>query len=99
MLKKTLFALTLLLGAFAFTAKFPVWGPGDFLSSVPPCVGHRRSLRSQSLRVFFPGSKFSGFDTPIALAGNVDRECRVLEPIADGIGDDGIGDHFAPMIN
>jgi hypothetical protein len=42
--------------------------------------------------------KFSSFDTAIALPGDVDGQRGVLEAVADGVGDDGITDHFAPVI-
>ena len=42
--------------------------------------------------------KFSGFDAAIAFPGDVDGQSRVLEAVADSIGDDRIADHFAPVI-
>jgi hypothetical protein len=42
--------------------------------------------------------KFSGFDAAIAFSGDVDGESRVLEAVADSIGNDRIADDFAPVI-
>jgi hypothetical protein len=46
------------------------------------------------LRVLFLASKFSCFDASVALARDVDREGGLLKSIADGIGNDRIGDDF-----
>jgi hypothetical protein len=61
-------------------------------------MGYRRSRRRRLLRVFFLAGKFSRFDAAITLAGDVDREGGVLQSIADGVGDDGIGDDLRPVI-
>jgi hypothetical protein len=45
------------------------------------------------LAVFLLAGKFSGFDAAIALTGDVDLQGRVLETVADGIGDDGIAEY------
>ena len=50
------------------------------------------------LRVYFLVGNFSGFDAAIALAGDVDGQSGVLQSIADGIGDDGVGNDLGPMI-
>jgi hypothetical protein len=42
--------------------------------------------------------KFSGFDAAIAFPGDVDGESRVLEAVADSIGNDSIADAFAPVV-
>ena len=61
-------------------------------------MGYRRSRGLRVLRDLFLCGKFSGFDAPIGLAGDVDGERGVLESIADGVEDDGIGDDFVPVI-
>ncbi len=50
------------------------------------------------LRVFFLAGKFSGFDAAVALAGDVDGQCGVLKSVADGIGDDGVGNDLRLVI-
>ncbi len=62
-------------------------------------MGYRRSRGGGVLRVLFaPKSKFFGFDAAIALAGDLDGERGVAKAIEDGIGDDGVRDHLAPVI-
>jgi hypothetical protein len=56
----------------------------------PPCMNYRRSRGLRVPRVLFLCGKFSGFDTPIRLAGDVDRQRRVLQPILDGVEDNGV---------
>src|SRR5580700_6786174 len=80
------------------SAGFPSWGPLDFLSWVPPGWGYRRSRRRRFLRVFFLAGKFSRFDAAVTLAGDVDSQGRVLQPVADGIGDHRIGNDLRPVI-
>ena len=60
-------------------------------------MGYRRSRGWGVLRVLFLRGKLSGFDASIRLAGNSDGERRVLQSIADGIEDHGIGDDFVPV--
>ena len=65
----------------------------------PPCMGYRRTRSLGVLRVLFLNDMFSGFDTPIGLAGDVDGERRVLEAIPDGVEDDGSGgSHREPRL-
>jgi hypothetical protein len=55
-------------------------------------MGHRRRRRTGCLRVLLFRRKLAGSDPAIALAGNVESERGVLEPIADRVGDDRIAD-------
>jgi hypothetical protein len=63
----------------------------------PPCMGYRRSRRRGDLRVLFARSKFLCFDASITVARNFDCECRVPQSIEDGIRDDRVRDHLAPV--
>jgi hypothetical protein len=60
-------------------------------------MGYRRSRGLRVLRVLFLCGKFSSFDAPIGRTGNVDGERGLLQAIADGVEDDGIGDQFVPV--
>lgn len=60
-------------------------------------MGYRRSRGSGVLQVLFLRGKFPSFDASIRFAGDGDDERRVLQSIADGIEDHGIGDDFIPV--
>jgi hypothetical protein len=61
-------------------------------------MGHRRSREGGVLRVLFTRSKFARFDGAIAFAGDLDCERGMPQSIEDGIGDDGVRNHLAPVI-
>lgn len=62
-------------------------------------MNFRRSRQNGCLRVFLLGRKLAGFDPAVTLPSDVDGERRVLEAVTDGIGNDGIADHFGPVID
>lgn len=47
---------------------------------------------------FLPIGKLSSFDAAIALSDDVGGEDGVLESIADGVSDDGVGNDFRSVI-
>jgi hypothetical protein len=61
-------------------------------------MGYRRSRRRRVLRVLFARSKFLCFDAAITLSGDFDCKRRVAKAIEDGVGDDRVRDHLAPMV-
>jgi hypothetical protein len=61
-------------------------------------VSYRRSRRRRFLLIFLLAGKFSGFDPSVALAGNMQDQRRLFEAIADGIGDDWVGNDLAPVV-
>ena len=71
---------------------------GGFRVVDPPWMGYRRSRKRGDLRVLFARSKFLRFDASIALAGDFDCQCRVAKAIEDGVRNNCVRDHFAPMV-
>ena len=80
-------------------ARFRVMDPPGFGVMDPPCMGYRRSRGLRVLRVLFLRGKFSGFDAPIGVAGDVNGERGVLESIPDGVEDDGVRDDLVPVVH
>src|SRR6266851_791792 len=61
-------------------------------------MGYRRSRRRRVLRVLFARSKFLCFDAAITLSGDLDCKGGVAKAIKDGVCDDRVRNHLAPMV-